>query len=73
MHREDMLELRGTRTRVLGGGSGLPLIFPHGASCRVGWLPLLDTLSQHFDVIAPRSAKLRRDLSSPHSSRPANG
>jgi pimeloyl-ACP methyl ester carboxylesterase len=50
---EQMLELRGTRVRVLRGGSGAPLIFLHGASGHVGWLPFLDTLSRRFDVIAP--------------------
>jgi pimeloyl-ACP methyl ester carboxylesterase len=50
---EGMLDVRGTRIRVLRGGSGTPLIFLHGASGHVGWLPFLDALSQRFDVIAP--------------------
>lgn len=50
---ERMLELRGTRIRVLRSGSGPPLIFLHGASGHVGWLPFLNQLSQRFDVIAP--------------------
>jgi len=48
-----MLEVRGTRIRVLRGGAGEPLIFLHGASGHVGWLPFLQTLAQRFDVIAP--------------------
>jgi len=52
-HSETMLELRGTRIRVLRGGSGQPVIFLHGASGHVGWLPFLEALSQRFDVIAP--------------------
>ena len=48
-----MLDVRGTRIRVLRGGSGPPLIFLHGASGHVGWLPFLEQLSQRFDVIAP--------------------
>jgi pimeloyl-ACP methyl ester carboxylesterase len=48
-----MLEVRGTRIRVLRGGSGPPLIFLHGASGHVGWLPFLERLSQSFDVLAP--------------------
>ena len=52
-HAESMLEVRGTRIRVLRGGGGPPLIFLHGASGHVGWLPFLDRLSQRFDVIAP--------------------
>jgi pimeloyl-ACP methyl ester carboxylesterase len=50
---EQMLELRGTRIRVLRGGSGSPLIFLHGASGHVGWLPFLERLARRFDVIAP--------------------
>ena len=38
---------------MLRGGSGPPLIFLHGASGHVGWLPFLDRLSRSFDVIAP--------------------
>lgn len=53
MPNESMLEVRGTRIRVLRGGSGPPLIFLHGASGHVGWLPFLESLSQRFDVIAP--------------------
>lgn len=52
-HSETMLDVRGTRIRVLRGGGGPPLIFLHGASGHVGWLPFLDRLSQRFDVIAP--------------------
>jgi pimeloyl-ACP methyl ester carboxylesterase len=52
-HSEAMLDVRGTRIRVLRSGSGAPLIFLHGASGHVGWLPFLERLSQRFDVIAP--------------------
>jgi pimeloyl-ACP methyl ester carboxylesterase len=50
---EQMLEVRGTRIRVLRKGSGSPLIFLHGASGHVGWLPFLERLSATFDVIVP--------------------
>jgi len=52
-HSETMLDVRGTRIRVLRGGGGAPLIFLHGASGHIGWLPFLERLSQRFDVIAP--------------------
>src|SRR5690242_5366279 len=52
-HAEAMLEVRGTRIRVLRGGAGRPLIFLHGASGHVGWLPVFEQLSARFDVIAP--------------------
>jgi pimeloyl-ACP methyl ester carboxylesterase len=52
-YAESMMDVRGARIRVLRGGNGPPLIFLHGASGHVGWLPFLDQLSQRFDVIAP--------------------
>jgi pimeloyl-ACP methyl ester carboxylesterase len=52
-YAESTLTVRGTRIRVLRGGVGAPLIFLHGASGHVGWLPFLDRLAQRFDVIAP--------------------
>jgi pimeloyl-ACP methyl ester carboxylesterase len=52
-YSESMVEVRGTRIRVLRGGSGAPLLFLHGASGHVGWLPVFERLSQRFDVIAP--------------------
>lgn len=48
-----MLDVRGTRIRVLRGGEGPPLVFLHGASGHVGWLPFLEALAQRHDVIAP--------------------
>ena len=53
MPDETMLTVRGTRIRVLRGGEGAPLIFLHGASGHVGWLPFLETLAQRHDVIVP--------------------
>src|SRR3954462_15351307 len=52
-YAENTITVRGMRVRVLRGGSGPPLIFLHGASGHVGWLPFLERLSQRFDVIAP--------------------
>src|SRR5690349_3998784 len=52
-YAESTITVRGTRIRVLRGGSGVPFIFLHGASGHVGWLPFLVKLSQRFDVIAP--------------------
>lgn len=52
-YTESMITVRGTRIRMLRGGHGGPLIFLHGASGHVGWLPFLDRLSEKFDVIAP--------------------
>jgi pimeloyl-ACP methyl ester carboxylesterase len=71
-HREEVLELRGTRIRVLRGGSGAPLIFLHGASGHVGWLPFLEALSQRFDVIAPEHPGFGASDDPPWLDRPAD-
>jgi pimeloyl-ACP methyl ester carboxylesterase len=52
-HSEQMIEVRGTRIRLLRGGDGPPLIFLHGASGHTGWLPLFERLSARFDVLIP--------------------
>jgi pimeloyl-ACP methyl ester carboxylesterase len=52
-HSEQMIEVRGTRIRLLRGGDGPPLLFLHGASGHTGWLPLLERLSARFDVLVP--------------------
>jgi pimeloyl-ACP methyl ester carboxylesterase len=52
-HSDETIAVRGTRIRMLRGGKGPPLIFLHGASGHVGWLPFLDRLSQSFDVLVP--------------------
>lgn len=44
--------VRGCRIRLMRSGAGDPLIYLHGAS-GASWLPFLETLSKHFDVIAP--------------------
>jgi pimeloyl-ACP methyl ester carboxylesterase len=44
--------VRGCRIRLMRGGSGDPLVYLHGAS-GASWLPFLQTLTKHFDVIAP--------------------
>jgi pimeloyl-ACP methyl ester carboxylesterase len=71
-YTETMLELRGTRIRVLRGGRGQPLIFLHGASGHVGWLPFLETLSQRFDVIAPEHPGFGPSDDPPWLDRPAD-
>lgn len=52
-YTDHTIEVRGTRIRLMRGGKGPPLVFLHGASGHVGWLPFLERLSQDFDVIAP--------------------
>ncbi len=38
---------------LLRGGSGEPLFFLHGARGGGRWLPMMEALSQHFEVFAP--------------------
>ena len=40
------------RIRLMRGGAGDPLVILHGAT-GASWLPFMQKLSQHFDVIAP--------------------
>jgi pimeloyl-ACP methyl ester carboxylesterase len=49
-----MLETRkGTRCRVLEGGSGAPVVFFHGAGGLLADNPFLDGLAQRYHVFAP--------------------
>jgi pimeloyl-ACP methyl ester carboxylesterase len=42
----------GCRIRLMRGGAGHPLVVLHGAT-GASWLPFMQKLAQHFDVIAP--------------------
>ena len=44
---------KGTRCRVLEGGSGAPLVFLHGAGGLFRDNPFLDQLAQRYHVFAP--------------------
>ena len=44
---------KGTRCRVLEGGSGAPVVFFHGAGGLLTENPFLDGLAQHYQVFAP--------------------
>lgn len=52
---ERILDLDGTATTVLEGGSGPPLVLIHGGSqaAAVNWLPVLAPLTERFRVVAP--------------------
>jgi pimeloyl-ACP methyl ester carboxylesterase len=52
-YSDQTIAVRGTSIRMLRGGGGPPLIFLHGASGHIGWLPFLERLSRKFDVLAP--------------------
>lgn len=46
------IAVRDYRIRLMRAGAGNPLLVLHGAS-GASWLPFMQKLSQHFDVIAP--------------------
>ena len=50
---EEFVDVAGTRTQVLKGGSGSPLLVLHGAGGNPGWMPYHEALSEHFTVYAP--------------------
>ena len=43
----------GCKIRLLRGGNGAPLLYLHGARGGGVWLPFMDKLAAHFEVIAP--------------------
>jgi len=51
--QETFLDVRGTKTQLLTGGSGDPLLYLHSAGGEVVWLPFFDLLSQHYTVYVP--------------------
>lgn len=52
-YRSDILDVRGTQTRVLRGGRGRPLLVLHPEFAAGLWPPYLDALAARFHVIAP--------------------
>ncbi len=43
----------GCQVGMVRGGSGEPLLFLHGAGGGGQWMPFMEALSEHFEVIAP--------------------
>ena len=52
-HEETFETVTGCRIRIMRKGQGQPLLFLHGASGAANWLPFMDMLAQHYDVIVP--------------------
>ena len=69
---EEFIVVRGTRIRMLRGGSGPPLVFFHGASGHTGWLPFLDALSRAFDVLVPEHPGFGQSDDPPWLDRPGD-
>ena len=51
-HSTSEIAVRDCRIRLMRGGTGDPLLYLHGAS-GAAWLPVLQKLSEKYDVIAP--------------------
>lgn len=49
----NFVTVNGIETAYRRKGSGPVLVYLHGGSATRSWLPFLEKLSQHFDVIAP--------------------
>lgn len=52
-HRSDLVEVRGTRTRLLRGGRGQPLLVLHPEFAAGTWAPVHDALAARCQVFAP--------------------
>ncbi len=52
-HVETLETVAGCRIRLMRKGQGEPLLFLHGASGAQRWLPFMESLAQHHDVIVP--------------------
>jgi len=52
-HQEELIDVRGTKIKMLSGGSGAPLLYFHGAGGAGIWLPFFDLLAKHFTVLVP--------------------
>jgi pimeloyl-ACP methyl ester carboxylesterase len=50
---ETHITVGGTRTKLLRGGSGAPLLYLHSAGGETMWFPFHEMLAQHFEVFAP--------------------
>jgi pimeloyl-ACP methyl ester carboxylesterase len=50
---DELVEVRGSRIRLLRAGSGEPLVYLHSVMGEVRWLPFFDILSRNFTVYVP--------------------
>ena len=51
--RESFETVDGCKIRIMRAGKGAPLLYLHGARGISAWLPFMEQLSAHFDVIVP--------------------
>ena len=50
---ETHVEIGGSKTKLLRGGSGDPLLYLHSAGGETLWMPFHEALSEHFEDFAP--------------------
>jgi pimeloyl-ACP methyl ester carboxylesterase len=48
-----IIEVRGTKIGLMRAGQGAPMLYLHGANGVAAWLPWIEKLSRHFDLIVP--------------------
>lgn len=47
------VELNGCKIGLMRAGEGAPMLYLHGAAGAGAWLPFMERLSRHFDLIVP--------------------
>jgi pimeloyl-ACP methyl ester carboxylesterase len=52
-HREEFVEVRGTKIRMMRGGTGPKLLYLHGAGGAGVWLPFFEDLAKNFTLLVP--------------------
>jgi pimeloyl-ACP methyl ester carboxylesterase len=50
---ESHITVGGTKTKLMRGGSGAPLLYLHSAGGETLWFPFHEALAQHFELFAP--------------------
>ncbi len=48
-----IIDVRGTKIGLMRAGKGASMLYLHGAAGAAAWLPFMEKLSQHFDLIVP--------------------
>lgn len=51
--RESFETFNGCKIRLMRGGAGAPMVYLHGARGAPIWLPFMERLAQHFELIVP--------------------
>ncbi len=51
--KETHIEVGGSKTKLLRGGSGEPLLYLHSAGSETMWMPFHEALAERYEVFAP--------------------